>query len=172
VSLHLCVDFLEINGWNIDRRTRREFTEEKQKGRFACVSFIVILHINWMIIKVYILMWYITRNTFKTERYRHDRNDDFIFANDRRSFVSRMPQGGTLNVTKIHSDCVSVHVSKDFVYNFIHDIDVYRVDLFLIHWRSCLHSRVKDRTEPSSRWNCLAVWPEIQKKRYFFLEKR
>ena len=98
-------------------------------------------------IKVYILMRYITRNTFKTERYRHDRNDDFIFANDRRSFVSRMPQGGTLNVTKIHSDCVSVHVSKDFVYNFIHDIDVYRVDLFLIHWRSCLHSRVKDRTE-------------------------
>ena len=86
-----------------------------------------------MIIKVYILMRYITRNTFKTERYRHDRNDDFIFANDRRSFVSRMPQGGTLNVTKIHSDCVSVHVSKDFVYNFIHDIDVYRVDLFLIH---------------------------------------
>ena len=81
-----------------------------------------------------------------------------IFANDRRSFVSRMPQGGTLNVTKIHSDCVSVHVSKDFVYNFIHDIDVYRVDLFLIHWRSFLHSRVKDRTENREKqWKTVEI---------------
>ena len=90
-------------------------------------------------------MRYITRNTFKTERYRHDRNDDFIFANDRRSFVSRMPQGGTLNVTKIHSDCVSVHVSKDFVYNFI-----YRDD-------QCAVSGVK----ASNYWKIL-VWKTLR----------
>ena len=110
-----------------------------------------------MIIKVYILMWYITRNTFKTERYRHDRNDDFIFANDRRSFVSRISQAGTLNITKIRTDCVPVHVSTDFV-SFLYITLTYRVDLFLIHWRSFLHSRVKDRTENREKqWKTVEI---------------
>lgn len=73
-----------------------------------------------------------------------------IFPIDRRSFVSRISQGGTLNDTKIRSDCVSVHVSTDFV-SFLYITLTYRVDLFLIHWRSFLHSRVKDRTENRER---------------------
>ena len=39
-----------------------------------------------MIINVYILMRYITRNAFKTKRYRHDRNDD-LYIPDRSTFL-------------------------------------------------------------------------------------
>ena len=121
MSLHLCVDFLEINGWNIDRRTRREFTEE---GWFACVSFIVILHINWMIIKVYILMRYITRNTFKTERYRHDRNDD-LYIPDRSTFL-RFEDITRRNLERYKNTlrlCVCTCFNR-FRFIFIHYIDV------------------------------------------------
>ena len=80
-----------------------------------------------------------------------------IFPIDRRSFVSRISQGGTLNDTKIRSDCVSVHVSTDFV-SFLYITLTYRVDLFLIHWRSFLHSRVKDRTENREKqWKTVEI---------------
>ena len=84
-----------------------------------------------------------------------------IFPIDRRSFVSRISQGGTLNITKMRTDCVSVHVSTDFV-SFLYITLTYRVDLFLIHWRSFLHSRVKDRTENREKqWKTVIFFVEI-----------
>ncbi len=80
-----------------------------------------------------------------------------IFPIDRRSFVSRISQAGTLNITKIGTDCVPVHVSTDFV-SFLYITLTYRVDLFLIHWRSFLHSRVKDRTENREKqWKTVEI---------------
>ena len=153
-----------VSGFSGDQRfeyrsddASRIYRTKAKKGRFERVSFTLIIYINWMIINVYILMRYITRNAFKTKRYRHDRNDDCIFPIDRRSFVSRISQGGTLNITKIRTDCVPVHVSTDFV-SFLYITLTYRVDLFLIHWRSFLHSRVKDRTENREKqWKTVEI---------------